>query len=244
MINKYFFTLLGLIFFLQSHAQTIDSGPREERNQPQLKEPRQFEQLSDFDIGFRRGGILMQLDYQHIHRLNPENRFRMGYGVAFIRFRGFNDIPYTIVGESLDSGVGLDTFQVENAKISSLNLFLLVNYAPNNRLDFGLLVDAIGVSWGDVQKGLFASGPDDPNPQGANAAPVQLNTSFASSGSWRSRVQLRYWVYPRWSLQTAATYWRSAYEITEDTNREGSKYSSGLWFWQLGIGFRWGKVDY
>ncbi|MDF9795303.1 hypothetical protein OKW21_000566 [Catalinimonas alkaloidigena] len=241
---KHFFTLTALIFFIQAHAQIDETEP----GQSQLREARQFEQLSNFDIGLRRGGILMQLDYQHIHRLNPENRFRMGYGLALTRFRGFNDIPYTIVGEpsNADAGVGLDTFQVENAKISSLNLFLLVNYAPNNRIDFGLLVDAIGLSWGDVQKGLFASGPNDPNPRGGNAAPVQLNTSFGSLGSWRSRFQLRYWVYPRWSLQTAATFWRSAYQISEDTNlgNGGSKYSSGLWFWQMGLAFRWGEVYY
>lgn len=224
---KYFFTLLGLILFLNAHAQ--------------LEESYHFEQVSNLDIGVRSESILLQLDYQHIHRLNPENRFRMGYGIAFMRFRSFNDIAYTTRGAGENINVGLDTFQVENARISSLNLFLLLNYAPNNRLDFGFSVDMLGMSWGDVQKGLFATGPNDPNPLGAEAKPQTFNSSLTASGSWRSQFRLRYWLYPRFALQTGITYWRSAYEITEDIDLDRYEFTRGLLFWKLGLAFRWGQ---
>lgn len=227
MIFKYFFTLLGFVLFFNAQAQ--------------LKEPYTFEQVSNLDIGVRSESILLQLDYQHIHRLNPENRFRMGYGIGLIRFRAFDNILYTTQGAEENINVGLDTFQVENAKIASLNLFLLLNYAPNNRVDFGFSIDVLGIGWGDTQRGLFATGPDDPNPLGAEGEPEKFNSSIFGSGSWRSQFHLRYWVYPRWALHTGVNYWLSTYKITEDIDLEKNAFSKGLLFWKIGLAIRLGK---
>lgn len=224
MIFKYFFTLLGLALVFTAHAQ--------------LREPYTFEQVSNLDIGVRSESILLQLDYQHIHRLNPENRFRMGYGIGLIRFRAFDNILYTTQGAEENINVGLDTFQVVNAKSTSLNLFLLLNYAPNNRIDFGFSIDVLGFGWGDTQRGLFATGPDDPNPLGAEGEPEKFNSSIFASGSWRSQFHLRYWVYPRLALHTGLNYWLSTYKITEDIDLDRNTFTEGLLFWKVGLGFR------
>jgi hypothetical protein len=229
MYIKYFFTLFGLALFFNTHAQ--------------LQNPYRFEQVTNLDLGVRSESILLQLDYQHIHRLNPENRFRMGYGVGLIRFRGFDNIAYTTQGAAENINVGLDTFQVVDAKITSLNLFLLLNYAPNNRIDFGFSIDVLGLSWGDTQRGLFATGPDDPNPVGAEGEPEKFNSSLVGSGSWRSQFHLRYWVYPRWALHTGLNYWLSTYKITEDIGLDRDTFNQGQLFWKIGLGFRWGKLS-
>lgn len=226
---KYFFTLSGLVLFINAQAQ--------------LQDPYRFEQVVNFDIGPRSESILLQLDYQHVHRLNPENRFRMGYGVSFIRFRAFDNIPYTTQGTEENINMGLDTFQVVDAKITSLNLFLLLNYAPNNRIDFGFSIDVLGLSWGDTQRGLFATGPDDPNPVGAEGEPEKLNSSLVASGSWRSQFHLRYWVYSRLALQTGLSYWHSTYKVTEDVGLDRNAFTHGQLFWKIGLGFRLGKLS-
>ena len=211
----------------------------------ELTAPLRFEQLSDLDFALSgQQGVLMQVNYQHVHRLNPENNFRMGYGLAFIRYRSFEDINYTTKEAEQNINLGLDSLQVENPAISSLNLFLLLNYAPNNRIDFGLSIDVLGLSWGRTQDAVLASGLDDPSPQGALAEPVTFNSSVFASGSWRSQFHLRYWLYPRWALHGGATYWLSAYQVTEDLGLEEDVFTQSVLFWRLGVSFRWGQQVY
>jgi hypothetical protein len=227
MLHKYFLSFLCLVIFLPAYSQ-------------ELEDPYRFSQVSNLDFDIRQGALLMQLDYHHVHRLNPENRFRMGYGVALMQYRGFNDVDYRTKEAEQDINLGLDTLQVENPSIAALNLFLLVNYAPNDRVDFGFAIDVVGVGWGKPQDAVLASGPEDPQPVGAIADPVNFNSSLFSSGSWRSQFHLRYWLFPRIALHTGLTYWTSAYEVQEDLNLEQDVFTHRSFLWRVGLSFRWG----
>lgn len=227
MPSKNFFSLF-IAFFL-FHATEGQS----------LQAPPSFEQVSDFDFSLRMSGLMIQANYQHLHRLNPENQFRMGYGLSLIRYRSFADISYTALGADSNNSSGRDSLQVENPAISSLNLFLLLNYAPNDRLDFGLAIDVLGIGWGPPQDAVLASGRNDNNPLGALAEPVLLNTSLLGWGAWRSQIQLRYWLFDRWALQGGMTYWISAYEVTDHNAVEEKQFTQGALFGKIGISFRW-----
>lgn len=237
MLIRYFLVILGCILTSQAQAQYRQPASNTRQNSG-MYSPFQFEQRTSLDLGIKGDALLMQLDYQHVHQLGETNPLRMGYGLALIRFRAFNDLAYVLDDEDAASNTALDTLQVVDASSTSLNFFILVNYTPNERLEFDLMMDLLGLSWGSEQQALFASGPDDPNPQGADARPERLNSSFGATGSWRTRFQLRYWIYPQWSLQTGVNFWNSAYNAKCDSNQDAQAYSSGLWFWQVGLGYR------
>jgi hypothetical protein len=228
MENKYFLAFICFLIFSDTFSQSLDPAYR-------------FEQISDIDFGINGEGLLMQADYHHVHRLNPENNFRMGYGLAFMRYRSFEDINYTTKEGEQYLDLGLDSLQVENPAISSLNLFILLNYAPNDRIDFGLSIDVVGIGWGKPQDALLASGPNDNAPRGAVSEPVRFNSSVFASGSWRSQFHLRYWLAQRWALHTGVTYWLSAYQVTEDLGLEEDVFTQTTFLWRLGFSFRWGQ---
>ncbi len=240
MKTKYFYCLICLFIFSEAWPQDVNETSQAE---PVLSEPLQFEQITNIDVGLRSEDLLLQLDYQHIHRLNPENHFRMGYGLAFIHFRSFTNISYYTKGREEDINQGSDTLQVENPFISSLNLFLLLNYALNDRLDFGFSIDMVGIGWGRSQAAAFAVGPDDPDPMGTSAKPARFNSSLFGLGSWRSQLEVRYWIYRRWALHTGLNYWLAAYEVTEDIGLEENAFDRGLLFFKLGLSFRWNEAN-
>jgi hypothetical protein len=226
MIKKYFLSCLCFVIFSPLMSQKSEDILR-------------FEQITNLDMGLRDQGILLQADYQHIHRLNPENRFRMGYGLAIMGFRSLTDIDYYTKDASEDLTLGSDTLQVENPRSAALNLFVLLNYAPNDRVDFGFSIDLLGVGWGRSQAAVFSTGPDDPSPEGTTAVPVTFNSSIFGSGSWRSQFEVRYWLYDRWAVHTGFNYWLSAYEVNENLSLQENNFNQGLFFFKLGLSFRW-----
>ncbi len=231
MLNKYFLSLFFCCIFLPGFSQ-------------ELSAPLRFEQLSEIDFGLNDADLLIQANYQHIYGLDNENHFRVGYGLAFVRYRSFENVNYTTKNAEQNINQGLDSLQVKNPAISSLNLFLLLNYAPNNRIDFSLSLDVLGIGWGSTQDAVLASGADDPSPQGALAEPVFFNSPVFASGSWRSQFHLRYWLYPRWALQAGITSWVSAYQVNENLGLEEEVFNQSMFFWKLGISFRWGEQVY
>jgi len=224
MYRKCFFTLIFLIFTLfDAYSQDTNAV--------------NFDKIIKLETAIKSQSIVLQMDYQHTHQLNAVNRFRIGYGVSLVRFRAFNDLAYTAVHTKTENSLGLDTFQVENAKLTAANLFLLLNYQIGPRLDVGFAIDVAGLSWGEVQRGLFASGPGDMSTRGAEAKPVKFNTALAASGAWRSQLSLKYWLYSSFGIHTGLNYWQSAYKITENGALNGEVYTKGQIYWKIGLSY-------
>ncbi|MFN3840459.1 MAG: hypothetical protein ACK4RF_07110, partial [Cyclobacteriaceae bacterium] len=100
----------------------------------------------------------------------------------------------------------IDTVLIGNPQVNSLNLFINLRYAFNEKVHVGFNIDAIGVSIGGSAQGTYL---DFPIGSVTNANPATFNLLLISDndkGSLNSEFYIKYFFSKRWAAKAAAQF--------------------------------------
>lgn len=177
---------------------------------------------NNFDFALAFGSAFSpSVSYQKLYGIGNSDRFKIGWGIRFNAFmsgqQDFITAPakltsgkesiFALFSENIAGN--LDTLQLNNSAIASLNSVFMLQYSFK-KLDVGFNIDALGFTFGSKQSGKFmASESNALNNSIQIAKPTSFNLLLISDsdrGSLNSELYLRYWLNKRFAVRTGASF--------------------------------------
>ncbi|MCY7421330.1 MAG: hypothetical protein LH478_06250 [Chitinophagaceae bacterium] len=172
------------------------------------------------------GSFATALSWTHFHAVGKTKRFSVGYGLRFTNFIG-SDLDYITAPAKFTSGkssiaalfsdnilANIDTVSFPKSQTYFLNTGIYLSYLLpywKNRLELGVNIDALGVTFGPRQNALYKNNT-------AGAKPTTFNLLLISDsdrGSLNSEWYASFWVTPRVAVKAGFEFLFSEY--TTDT---------------------------
>ncbi len=180
---------------------------------PLTAQSRRHENQFGLTANVGTGNFATALSWSHEYGLGQNKRFKIGYGIRLTGFWG-TDQDYITAPAKFTSGkqsfaalftenisANLDTIRFPRAQVNSLNAAIYLAYTlpfAKDKLDLGVNIDAIGVSFGGTKGGIY---------QGSSvvdASPTRFNVLLISDsdrGTLNSEWYIRYWVTQQWAIK-------------------------------------------
>lgn len=174
--------------------------------------------LVDATIGLGGSRGTASLSWLHNWRLGTRQKIGIGLGGRFTSFLGL-DLNYITAPAKLTSGstgplvifkeniaANIDTLLLNQSQVNALNLMINIDCRISAKIIVGFNIDAIGFSFGRVQRGNYISGLTGKN---TNSKPTFLNVLLISDndlGSLNSELYARYFVTDRFAMKLCAQF--------------------------------------
>lgn len=181
----------------------------------------------DLTVAFAESQGTFSVLYGHDWGLGQKKKFAIGIGGRFTSYLGRNQYYETAPAEITSGATGpfvifketiaahIDSFLIESPQVNSLNVFINLRYAFNDKLHVGFNIDALGFSFGGEKSGRYINGAET---NVSNAMPTGFNALLISDndrGSLNSEFYGRYYFNDKWALKAAAQFHFTEY--TTDT---------------------------
>lgn len=228
-MKKIIFALLFSIAAFDSHAQF--SYPKKQT-------------YADLAVS-AGGGFSGAVSYNALYGVGKSKRFKIGWGVRLTSFVGKN-LDYVTAPAKLTAGeVGpqvffiaekilsnIDTLQLTNSKTNALNVVIHLEYSFK-RLGLGFNIDALGLTMGGEQSGLFiAKSTGSPlHNTSQSAKPTTLNALLISDndrGSLNSELYGRYWITAKIGLRAGASFQFTEYTTNRTLTFENDRFRNKI----------------
>jgi hypothetical protein len=204
-----------LFVFMLVHSGMLLKGQKTESNTNAI----------DFAIAGGKS-ISPALSFESNFGIGTFGKFRLGYGIRYTGFFGKN-LNYRTAPASLTSGksslaalfsdeiVGqIDTLRLTKNQTNALNINIRLGYLLTSKIELGFNIDAIGLTFGGVQSGIFESQQSDAtgranNGKNVKASPTKFNLLLISDsdiGTLNSELYLRYWVNNKFGIRAGASF--------------------------------------
>jgi hypothetical protein len=207
--------VFGLVFLIIAH------GALSQKNENSFE---------TFDIAIAAGktGFSPALSYEKLFGLGQKGKLRVGYGLRYTGYfsKGKN-LDFRTAPASLTSGKSslaalfseditsqIDTLQIDDVQTNALNLTIRLGYSLTKKIDVGFNIDAIGLTFGKKQEGIFVGNETDLNGQSnngktVNASPTPFNLLLISDsdiGSLNSEIFARYFITEKIGIRAGASF--------------------------------------
>lgn len=199
-------------------------------------------QVLDLSLATKGDFTTAALSLNRWYGLGHSHRFRIGYGLRFTSAFGSNT-DYRTAPAKLTSGsesivalfsddlvANIDTIRFPKTQINSLNISINLAYAISKKVEVGINIDAIGVSFGSNQTGIFtANSPVRSSLSGTaqEAKPTAFNLlliSDSDKGSLNSEAYIRYGLTPRFSLRGGISFQFNEYTTLRKLTFENDRF--------------------
>ncbi|RRB03991.1 hypothetical protein [Larkinella rosea] len=198
----------------------------------------------DLSVAGKSDFATLALTINQLHGIGRSNRFRLGYGLRLTSaFSG--PLNYITAPARLTSGTesivalfteniltNLDTLRLNRTRATSLNASIHIEYALTKRFEAGINIDAIGVTFGGSQSGVFyANAPDRSSLTGTvqSAHVTRFNVLLISDsdrGSLNSEAYVRYRFTPKVSLRGGIGFQFNEYTTDRKLTFENDRFRS------------------
>lgn len=190
------------------------------------------------DAGFAVGkSFSSTFSYTKMFGVGKTNRFKAGYGLRLSSFWA-KDIDTRTAPASLTSGkssfaalvsddiiANIDTLNLKNIQANALNVSINLQYAISSKLEAGINIDAIGITFGAKQNGtLISKASKRTFTDGSaisEAKPTPFNLLLVSDsdlGSLNSEIFARYWLNENVGIRAGLSFMFSEYTSTKKVN--------------------------
>lgn len=212
------------------------------RSNAQSSDFKKTTQVIDLSLASNGDFTTAALALNRLHGLGQSHRFRIGYGLRFTSAFGSNT-DYRTAPAKLTSGnesivalfsediiANIDTIRFPKTQINSLNLSINLEYAISRKLEVGFNIDAIGISFGGNQTGIFtANSPVRSSLSGTaqEAKPTAFNLLLISDsdlGSLNSEAYIRYRVTPKISVRGGLGFQFNEYTTLRKLTLENDRF--------------------
>ena len=200
------------------------------------------------------GGASTALSYNQLYGVGKSKRFKIGWGVRLTSFFG-KDLNYYTAPAKLTSGeIGpqvlfvenvlsnIDTLKLSKTQTNALNFDIHLQYSFR-KLDVGFNIDAIGVTLGGQQSGLFLAKSTGSRLHGTQqtAKPTVFNLLLVSDndlGSLNSELYGRYWLKENIGLRFGASFQFTEYTTSQKLTFENDRFRNKALMPFVGISFK------
>ncbi|WP_421830093.1 hypothetical protein [Larkinella sp.] len=198
----------------------------------------------DLSVAAKRDFGTAALTINQLHGIGRSNRFRLGYGLRLTSAFG-GRLDYITAPARLTSGTesivalftenildNLDTLQLNRTRTTSLNASIHIEFALTQRFEIGINIDAIGVTLGGSQSGVFyANDPARSSLSGTvqSASPTRFNILLISDsdrGSLNSEAYVRYRFTPKVSVRGGIGFQFVEYTTDRKLTFENDRFRS------------------
>ena len=214
--------------------------------------------LYGLTVNVGSGQFASALSWSHYHPIGKNKRFKVGYGLRLTNYFA-SDPDYVTAPAKYTSGkqsivalfteninANLDTVNFTKAQVNFLNAGVYLAYTLpvlHDRLELGVNIDAIGLSFGGKQGGTFTSGNRNAAVQAKPTAFNLLLVSDSDLGSLNSEWYVRYWLTKKWAIKAGYEFLFTEYKTdtkvqqlpnSSDTN---DRFRNKAKMFMLGIQF-------
>ncbi len=216
------YSILFLATFLSGSAMAQYEGPRRQKY---------------VDVALAAGdGFSPALSFQSLYG----GRFKIGWGVRYTGYFGksteFVTAPAKLTSGKTSPAVlftenilsNFDTLTLNKVQSNALNAVINLQFAISRRFEVGFNIDAIGLSFGAQQTGLFRSASESQALDNSvqMAKPTSFNLLLVSDndlGNLNSELYARYWLSDRIALRAGLSFnfveYTTGRELTFDNDR-------------------------
>lgn len=197
----------------------------------------------------------LAINWNHLHTVTKNKKFRIGYGIRFNSNFGKGD--FRTAPSKLTSGVesplvifsddkleNFDTISINDFAVNSLNASIHLNYAFNNKWEAEFNIDAVGFSFGnDVIADYNSTKRLTTNPLASTkqeAKPTSLNALLISDndiGSLNSEIKIKYYFKPNWALDFGGTFIFAEYTTNNKLFKDNDRFRLKSFIPMIGISY-------
>jgi hypothetical protein len=195
-----------------------------------------------FDLGGSMGDNqgTGTFSWMHLHGIgHQKQRLKIGYGIRFTSYVGANkwyttapskytstrQDPLTIFSDNVDHNI--DTIALVTPQVNLINLSINMEYNVWRSFDLGFNIDAIGFSFGQLQKAnVISSSFDGGQSPVTTAKPTSFNlllTSDNDIGSLNSEFFVRYWITPKFGIRAGYSFLFTEYKTETKLSFDNSR---------------------
>ncbi|MBA4849262.1 hypothetical protein [Emticicia sp. BO119] len=187
-------------------------------------------------------GISPAISYNYLWGIGKNGKFKIGTGARLTFFAAPNK-DFITAPARLTSGqtgpqvlfveniqANLDTLHLNKVSAFYFNIPIHLQYSFSNRFEIGFNIDAIGLSFGKSQQGVFRAS-DSPTLNGSIqlAKPTTFNLLLVSDndlGSLNSELYFRYWFTNKVGLRAGASFQFTEYTTNRLLTFENDRFRS------------------
>lgn len=194
--------------------------------------------------------FMPSVSWAKLHGLGAKKKFQLGYGARLTWAMGINQ-EYITAPAKLTSGktgpgvlfiselleANLDTVLMGKTRIASLNASIHLQYNFSEKLALGFNIDAIGLSLGGKQHGVFNPGNGN-NTQNIEAKPTGFNALLISDndlGTLNSELYVQYKATPQLSVKLGMSFVFLEYTTTQKLALDNDRFRSKVPALGLGL---------
>ncbi|MFY7938857.1 MAG: hypothetical protein ACOVOQ_15875 [Flavobacterium sp.] len=194
------------------------------------------------------------ISYNKLWAVSKNTKFKIGTGLRLTALFGSN-IDYITAPARLTSGqtspqvlfsetilTNLDTLSLSQTAVYYVNIPIHLQYSFTNRFEVGFNIDAIGLSLGSKQSGIFkAKESASFNQSKQTASPTTFNLLLISDndlGNLNSELYARYWLNDKIGLRAGLSFQFSEYTTTNTLTFENNRFRSKQLLPMLAISYR------
>lgn len=199
------------------------------------------QQYLDLSIAFTKG-FSPALSYNYLWGIGNQGKFKIGTGARLTYFVAQNK-DFITAPARLTSGktgpqvlfvenilANLDTLHLSKVGVFYFNIPIHLQYSFSNKFEIGFNIDAIGLSFGKKQSGVF-NASDSPTLNGStqSAKPSAFNLLLVSDndlGSLNSELYFRYWFTNKIGLRAGASFQFTEFTTTRLLTFENDRFRS------------------
>jgi hypothetical protein len=210
----------------------------------------QFDKTTRYaDLALSVGdGFSASLSANKLYGVGKSNRFKIGYGLRLTNYFGGQTDARTAPAH-LTSGKSsfaalfaediltqIDTLTLKNVQTHALNLSINLQYSISKKLEVGVNIDAIGVTFGGSQNVVtFKARQSDAQGRANNgksdftASPTGFNLLLISDsdlGSLNSEVYARYWLNDKWGIRAGLGFQFNEYTTSRKLAFDNDRFRS------------------
>lgn len=198
---------------------------------------------STIDFAVAAGsGFSPAFSAQKLWGFGKNGKFKIGTGIRLTYFgSGSKDLitaPARITSRQTGPQVlfskiyeeSLDTLKLPNTSVIYLNIPIHLQYSFNDHFEIGFNIDALGLSFGKKQTGIFrASDSKSLNNSSQSAKPTLINVLLVSDndiGSLNSELYARYWVKENIGIKAGISFQFIEYRTENILTLENDRFRS------------------
>jgi hypothetical protein len=198
----------------------------------------------DLSVAGKSNFATVALTVSQLHGIGRANRFRLGYGLRLTSaFSG--PLNYITAPARLTSGTesivalfteniltNLDTLRLNRTRATSINASIHIEYALTKRFEVGINIDAIGVTLGGSQRGVFYANAPDRSSLNGTVQPAHVTRfnvlliSDSDRGSLNSEAFVRFRFTPKVSLRGGIGFQFNEYTTDRKLTLENDRFRS------------------
>jgi hypothetical protein len=169
--------------------------------------------LLDASVGVGSYRASASLSYIHTWRLGSKKKLGLGLGARLTSFFGANlyyiTAPSILTSESTSPLIffkenvvkNIDSLVVKSPQVNSFNAVINIDYNISKKWTLGFDIDAIGFSFGTIQRANYINGAEGKNTEGHPTTFNVLLVSDNDHGSLNSELYARYFFNKRWAIK-------------------------------------------